>query len=131
MPETPAASDASSTPNEAASTGSAPEASRAAAPAQKISPHPVVSTTLLTSADKILLVLLPGRTKKVGSAKASPVVDTTGCGDIFCAGAAALLASGADPVEAAAFGAELASEAAGVSGVEQTFRLISNRPYCA
>ena len=78
-----------------------------------------------------VLVLQPGRTKKVGSAEVGSVVDTTGCGDIFCAGAAARLASGVDPVEAAAFGAELASEAAGVSGIEPTYNLVRNRVFCA
>ena len=90
-----------------------------------------IEAAFITLGAEGVLVLLPGRTKKVGSTKASPVVDTTGCGDIFCAGAAALLASGADPVEAAAFGAELASEAAGVSGVEQTYSLVRNRSYWA
>jgi sugar/nucleoside kinase (ribokinase family) len=76
-----------------------------------------------------VLVLLPGRARRIVSAEAGGVVDTTGCGDIFCAGAAARLASDADPVEAAAFGVELASEAAGVSGVKQTYSLIKNRVY--
>jgi sugar/nucleoside kinase (ribokinase family) len=90
-----------------------------------------IQAVFITLGAEGVLALLPGRTKKVGSAKASPVVDTTGCGDIFCAGAAALLAAGAGPVEAAAFGAELASEAAGVTGVEQTFSLVRNRAYYA
>jgi sugar/nucleoside kinase (ribokinase family) len=77
------------------------------------------------------LVLQPGRIKKISSPRAAKVVDTTGCGDIFCAGAAAMLASGADPVEAAAFGSELASEAAGVSGVEATYNLVRNRSFYA
>jgi len=76
-----------------------------------------------------VLALLPGRIKRIVTAEARRVVDTTGCGDIFCAGAAARLASGADPVEAAAFGVELASEAAGVSGIEQTYSLVRNRIY--
>jgi len=88
-----------------------------------------IQTVFITLGAEGVLVLLPGRTKKVGSAKAGNVVDTTGCGDIFCSGAAALLASGADPVEAAAFGSELASEAAGVAGIEPTYNLVRNRPY--
>jgi sugar/nucleoside kinase (ribokinase family) len=77
------------------------------------------------------LVLQPGRTEKVSSPKAAAVVDTTGCGDVFGSGTAAMLASGADPVEAAAFGAELASEAAGVSGIEATYSLVRNRVFLA
>ena len=76
-------------------------------------------------------VLMPGRTKRIGPTKALNVVDTTGCGDIFCAGAAACLEAGSDPVDAAAFGSELASEAAGVSGVEAAYNLVRNRTFSA
>jgi sugar/nucleoside kinase (ribokinase family) len=78
-----------------------------------------------------VMVLQPGLAKSVASAGAGNVVDTTGCGDVFCAGTAARLASGVDPVEAAVFGVEVASEAAGVSGVEATYSLIRNRIYAA
>ena len=90
-----------------------------------------IEAAFITLGAEGVLVLLPKRTRKVGSPEARSVVDTTGCGDIFCAGAAAQLASGADPVEAAAFGAELASEAAGVSGIEQTYSLVRNRVFSA
>lgn len=90
-----------------------------------------IRAAFITLGEEGVLVLLPGRLKKVSSAAARRVVDTTGCGDVFCSGAAASLASGADPVEAAAFGAELASEAAGVSGVEQTYQLVRGRIYRA
>jgi sugar/nucleoside kinase (ribokinase family) len=75
--------------------------------------------------------MMPGSTKRIASPRAMDVVDTTGCGDIFCAGTAALLASGADPVEAAGFGVELASESARVSGIEQTHDLIRKRLFRA
>jgi sugar/nucleoside kinase (ribokinase family) len=78
-----------------------------------------------------VIVLQPGGLKTVALSGAKTVVDTTGCGDIFCAGAAAFLASGADPIEAAAFGAELASEAAGVAGFEAAYRLVRDRVYSA
>ena len=90
-----------------------------------------IQAAFITLGAEGVLVLLPKDTRKVRSPEARSVVDTTGCGDIFCAGAAAQLASGADPVEAAAFGAELASEAAGVSGIEQTYGLIRNRVFYA
>ncbi len=90
-----------------------------------------VEAAFITLGAEGVLVLLPQGTRNVGSPQARSVVDTTGCGDIFCAGASALLASGASPVEAAAFGAELASEAAGVSGVEQTYSLVKNRVFYA
>ena len=90
-----------------------------------------IQAAFITLGAEGVLVMLPGHVRRIVSAEARNVVDTTGCGDIFCAGAAALLAAGADPVEAAAFGAELASEAAGVSGIEQTYSLGRNRPYYA
>jgi sugar/nucleoside kinase (ribokinase family) len=90
-----------------------------------------IQAAFITLGAEGVLVLLPGRPRKVGSAEARSVVDTTGCGDIFCAGTAAWLASGADPVEAAGFGVELASEAAGVSGIEQTYSLVRNRVFYA
>lgn len=88
-----------------------------------------IQAAFITLGAEGVLALLPGRIKRIVSAEAGRVVDTTGCGDIFCAGAAARLASGGDPDEAAAFGVELASEAAGVSGIEQTYSLVRNRIY--
>ena len=90
-----------------------------------------IQAVFVTLGEDGVLVLLPQGTTKVGPGEAKNVVDTTGCGDIFCAGAAAMLASGADPVEAAAFGAELASEAAGVSGIESTYNLVRTRSFYA
>jgi sugar/nucleoside kinase (ribokinase family) len=90
-----------------------------------------IQAAFITLGEEGVLVLLPGRRRKIASAGPRRVVDSTGCGDIFCAGTAALLSSGADPVEAAAFGAELASEAAGVSGIEQTYSLVRNRVFSA
>lgn len=78
-----------------------------------------------------VLVLTPDLLQKLGSPEAGRVVDTTGCGDIFCAGAAAMLASGARPVEAAALAVELASEAAQCSGVVGTYHLIRNHVFKA
>jgi sugar/nucleoside kinase (ribokinase family) len=89
-----------------------------------------IQVVFITLGAEGALVLLPGSTRRIVSAEARRIVDTTGCGDIFCAGASARLASGADPVEAAAFGVELASEAASVSGIEQTYSLVKNRVYC-
>ena len=90
-----------------------------------------IRAAFITLGPEGVMVLLPGGERKVISVKPGRVVDTTGCGDVFCAGAAAWLSSGGDPVEAAAFGAELASEAAGVSGIEQTYQLVRNRPLFA
>ncbi|MGB7297668.1 MAG: carbohydrate kinase family protein [Candidatus Aminicenantales bacterium] len=90
-----------------------------------------IKGVFITLGSEGALVMMPGSSRKMASPRAGEVIDTTGCGDIFCAGTAALLSTGADPVEAAGFGAELASEAAGVSGIEQTYDLIRKRPFFA
>jgi sugar/nucleoside kinase (ribokinase family) len=90
-----------------------------------------VKVVFLTSGKEGVMVLAADGARRVGSPEVGRVVDTTGCGDIFCAGTAAMLASGRDPVESAAFGAELASEAAGAAGVEKTYGLLKNRIYSA
>ncbi len=85
----------------------------------------------ITLGSEGVLVMTPGLSRKLASPRSGEVFDTTGCGDIFCAGTAALLAVGAGPIEAAGFGTELASEAARVSGVEQTYDLIRDRAFRA
>jgi hypothetical protein len=82
-----------------------------------------IKAAFITLGGEGVMVLTPGGSQKMGALGVAEIVDTTGCGDVFCAGTAVKLASGADPVEAAATGLELASEAAGVSGVEETFAL--------
>lgn len=90
-----------------------------------------IKGVFITLGPEGVLVMTPGSSRRTASPMAGEVVDTTGCGDIFCAGTAALLSTGADPAEAAGFGAELAAEAAGVSGIEQTFERIRNRVFYA
>lgn len=90
-----------------------------------------VKGLFITLGSEGVLVLMPGTSRKVPPPTAGRVLDTTGCGDVFCAGTAALLAAGRPLPEAAAFGVELASEAARVSGVEPTFNLIRQRVYSA
>jgi hypothetical protein len=90
-----------------------------------------VKAVFLTMGKDGAMVLTPDGVRRIGCREAGRVVDTTGCGDIFCAGAAAMLAVGAAPEEAAAFGVELASEAVGVAGVLNTYGLIRDRTFCA
>jgi sugar/nucleoside kinase (ribokinase family) len=52
------------------------------------------------------------------------VVDTTGCGDVFCAGTAVSLSKGHDPYESALYGMEIASATARLSGISQIFKLM-------
>jgi hypothetical protein len=63
-----------------------------------------------------------------GPVKISPpgsrrVLDSTGCGDVFCAGTASGISRGASSYEAAEFGVALAAAATSVQGIEETFRL--------
>ena len=86
-----------------------------------------VRAVFLTMGKDGALVLTRDGARQVGCREQGRVVDTTGCGDIFCAGTAAMLALGSAPEEAAAFGVELASEAVGAAGVVATYELIKNR----
>jgi hypothetical protein len=70
-------------------------------------------------------MMTPQLSRKFSPPQIAGVVDTTGCGDVFCSAAAARLASGSALLEAAAFGVELASAAARVAGVEATYELVS------
>jgi sugar/nucleoside kinase (ribokinase family) len=90
-----------------------------------------IQGVFITLGSEGALVMMAGAFRRIAAPKARGVVDTTGCGDILCAGTAALLASGVDPVDAASFGTELASEAARVSGIEQTYELIRKRHFHA
>jgi sugar/nucleoside kinase (ribokinase family) len=86
-----------------------------------------VEAVFITLGKEGALALTPERSEKMGVAGARRIVDTTGCGDVFCAGAASMLASGADPLEGAAYGLELASAASQVSGVQETYALVRSR----
>jgi len=57
---------------------------------------------------------------------ADRVVDTTGCGDVFCAAAMRFLSRGASVAEAAEAGVALASEAVGLAGIAETFALAAS-----
>lgn len=70
-------------------------------------------------------LVTPGDSKKIRSAGVTRIVDTTGCGDVFCAGTAAKLAEGESPFAAAFYGVMLASLAVGLSGVKETFTMAS------
>jgi sugar/nucleoside kinase (ribokinase family) len=90
-----------------------------------------VAAVFLTMGKDGALVVTRAGARRIGCREAGRVVDTTGCGDVFCAAAAAMLASGSTPEEAASFGVELASEAVGAAGVLETYDLIKNRTFLA
>jgi len=67
------------------------------------------------------LVMTPAESKNISSPTIAGVVDSTGCGDVFCAATAAKLSEGNDPFVAAEFGLKLASKAATARGVEEIY----------
>lgn len=82
-----------------------------------------IKAIFITLGKEGVLVLTSELSQKMRAPGVSHVVDTTGCGDVFCAGTAVKLTSGADPLRAAAFGLDLASEAVRVSGIGETYAL--------
>jgi hypothetical protein len=82
-----------------------------------------VRAVLVTLGKDGVLLLTPDGTRLIQAPRADHVVDTTGCGDIFCAATMHRLAAGADLFEAAAFGVVIASRAVGLAGLGETFML--------
>jgi hypothetical protein len=72
-----------------------------------------------------VFVLTREKSKKIEVGRTKKVVDTTGCGDVFCAAAAAKLSEGGDPFASASFGLELATQAVSVRGIEESYLLAS------
>ncbi len=71
-----------------------------------------------------VLVQTPEIDRTVRAPRADIVVDTTGCGDVFCARALQLIVRGAGILEAAEGGVALASRAVGRAGVRATYEMV-------
>jgi hypothetical protein len=82
-----------------------------------------VKAVFVTMGKEGVLVSTSAGSRKMGAPRAKSVVDTTGCGDVFCAGTMHKLAKGASISEAASFGIRLASQAVSLAGVKQTYEL--------
>jgi len=82
-----------------------------------------VRAVFLTLGKEGALVMTPAGRKIIPPPQAGRPVDTTGCGDVFCAVAASALARGEDPFDAAERGVDLAGRAASVSGIQATYEL--------
>lgn len=82
-----------------------------------------LKAVFITLGKEGVLVMTPEESEKVVSTEAGKVVDTTGCGDVFCGGTVAKLAEGKDPFEAASFGLHLATQAVSIRGIEETYIL--------
>ena len=68
------------------------------------------------------------KTRQIQAPAADRIVDTTGCGDVFCARTMSLLAKGAALEMAVEAGVILASKAVGLAGIGETFRLAGGDP---
>lgn len=84
-----------------------------------------VNAVFVTLGKEGVLVMTPQSTHAISSFEGESMVDTTGCGDVFCAGTVAKLLEGFDPFGAASFGQRLATKAASLAGVEETYILAS------
>lgn len=82
-----------------------------------------VKAVFVTLGKEGVFVMTPEESKRIQPLEVKSVVDTTGCGDIFCGGVVVKLAEGKDPFTAAFFGLELATEAVSVKGIEKTYIL--------
>ncbi len=82
-----------------------------------------VKAVFITLAKDGVAVYTPFSSKDISAPAVDSVVDSTGCGDVFCSAAAVRLQEGASPFEAASFGVSLASRAVNVSGLMETYQL--------
>jgi hypothetical protein len=82
-----------------------------------------VKAVFVTMGKEGVLVSTPAGSRMMRAPRAETIVDTTGCGDVFCAGTMHRLAKGASISEAALFGIRLASQAVSLAGVAQTHDL--------
>jgi sugar/nucleoside kinase (ribokinase family) len=82
-----------------------------------------VKALFVTAGQKGVRILTPEHSWWVSTQSVDTVADTTGCGDVFCAGTVAKLVGGYDLKAAAAFGVKLATAAVEIAGIAETFRL--------
>ena len=82
-----------------------------------------VKAVFITLGQEGGIVMTPEGLRKIVSSQAESLVDTTGCGDVFCGATAAKLMEGEDPLTAASFGLKLATKAVSLTGIEKTYLL--------
>jgi hypothetical protein len=86
-----------------------------------------VKAVFLTLGEEGLLLMEKKGSRSIGAIGGNSVVDSTGCGDVFCGGAAVYLSEGRDPFESAVYGMRIASAAVSMSGVSPIYkRMISS-----
>ena len=82
-----------------------------------------VKAVFLTLGGAGVLLVEKAGSQRIPVEEGHTVKDSTGCGDVFCAGAAACLSRGQDPFESAQKGMRIASEAVSLCGVAPIFHL--------
>lgn len=86
-----------------------------------------VKTIFVTLGEEGVLLMDEKESRSIGAIEGNSVVDSTGCGDVFCGGAAVYLSEGCDPFESAVYGMRIASAAVSTSGVSPMFkRMVSS-----
>ena len=80
-----------------------------------------VRAVFVTMGKEGVLAATPRESRTVRAPAANRIVDTTGCGDVFCAKTMQLLALDVPVFEAAEEGVELASRAVGLAGIRETY----------
>ncbi|MCX6566405.1 MAG: PfkB family carbohydrate kinase [Candidatus Aminicenantes bacterium] len=84
-----------------------------------------VRAVFVTLGKEGVLAAVPGDIRRLPVRAAVKTVDPTGCGDVFAAAAARGLLRGQPVFQAASAGVDLASHAAGISGIPETYLLAS------
>ena len=82
-----------------------------------------VRAVFMTMGKEGVLAATPHESRILKVSAADRVVDTTGCGDVFCAKTMQLLALGVPVFDAAEEGVELASRAVGLAGIRETYEM--------
>ncbi len=82
-----------------------------------------VEAVFITLSKEGVLVMTSGESRTISPPAVKEVIDTTGCGDVFCGGTLVKLAEGRDPFESASFGLLLATRATRIKGIEETYAL--------
>jgi len=81
-----------------------------------------IKAVFVTLGEEGVLLMDKKGSWSIGAIGGNSVVDSTGCGDVFCGGAAAYLSEGRDPFESAVYGMRIASAAVSTSGVSPMFK---------
>jgi sugar/nucleoside kinase (ribokinase family) len=84
-----------------------------------------LKAVFLTMGPEGALVIDNKSARHMAAIGAKSVIDSTGCGDAFCAGTALFLSRAFDPFESALFGMRIATAVAGFSGISPIYNRIA------